>query len=228
MHCLHQNPTNWMEVFTAIGTLGTVILTAILFFYERIKNYLQRPILQLGIHFNPPECHKTVVRVGDRISNAYWFRLFVSNNGKSTANDVEVTIDKVYKKIGDQWKVYSAFLPSSLKWTHIDQALLSGLIPGTVRNIDFGYIMDPKIRYAYPFENNPTLTNDMTENLLNVCISVKPWIGYNIIEPGEYKFQLTIGAKNCKPQKEQIILKFTKDWKEDEARMLNETITISK
>ena len=228
MHHFHENPTSWTDILTAIGTVGAVILTVFFFLFERIRNWIKRPKLEMGVNFTPPECHKTIVMIGNEMADAYWFRLFATNVGNTPAKDIEVTIDKVYKKIGDKWTLYSAFLPSSLVWTHINQPILNDLIPGTTRNIDLGYIMDPEVRYKYQFENNPVLPNSMTEILFNVSISVKPFIGYNIIESGEYKFLLIIGAKNCKPFKDQIILKFTNDWKDDETKMLNETVKISK
>jgi len=228
MHYFYQNPTHWTDILTAIGTVGTVVLTFFFYFFERIRNWIKRPKLELDVHFTPPECHKTIVKIGNEMADAYWFRLFATNVGDTPAKDIEVTIDKVYKKIEDKWTLYSAFLPSSLVWTHINQPILNDLISGATRNIDLGYIMDPEVRYKYTFENNPVLPNSMSEIFFNVSISVRPFIGYNIIDSGEYKFSLIIGAKNCKPVKDQIILKFTNDWKDDEAKMLNETVKISK
>ena len=56
----HFNPSNnWTDILTAIGTLLAVLTTVFFFLYERIKNFLNRPILIIGINLTPPECHKT-------------------------------------------------------------------------------------------------------------------------------------------------------------------------
>jgi hypothetical protein len=225
---LHQHSINWTEILTAIGTIGLAFITFFLFFYDKIKKFLNRPILKVDINFHPPECHKTIAKSGGKIANAYWFRLFIKNEGKSTAKNLEVFIEKVEKKIGEKWQIYPAFLPSNLLWTHINFPLLPNLLPDTKKNVDFGSILDPKVRYSNPEESNPLLENNMTGILFNVTISVYAFARYNIINPGDYLFYIIVGASNCKSKRETFQVTFFKDWHDDESKMLNETIKISK
>ena len=112
MHHFHENPTSWTDILTAIGTVGAVILTVFFFLFERIRNWIKRPKLQMGDKFTPPECHKTIVMICNEMADRYWFRLFATNVGNTPAKDIEVTINKVYKKIGANVALFSAFLQS--------------------------------------------------------------------------------------------------------------------
>jgi hypothetical protein len=227
MNCYQYSSINWIEVLTAIGTFGAVVVTLSIFSYKKISKKIRKPKLKLGVHFSPPECHKMLAVIGNTRVDAYWFRLYVENFGKRTAKDVDVIIEKIYIKIGDEWRIYSVFLPSNLLWTHIGRALLSNLQPGSKKNVDFGYILEPSVRSQYPSENNPAFPNH-TGNLFNISTTVRPSNGYNIIKPGEYRFQIFVGAKNCIQREEYILLKFSQNWKVDEIQMLNESVSISK
>jgi hypothetical protein len=219
---------NWTDPLTAIGTLAAVFAAIFFFFYERIKNYLNRPILKLGINFYPPECHKTTGSFNNKFANAFWFRLYVTNKGKSNAQNLEVLIEKVDKKTGDIWITNSAFLPSNLKWTHIDVPLLMNLQPGTTKNVDFGYIYDPIVSVSNATNNNLPSENNKIEIVFNVTISVIPFTNYHVLQPGEYLFYLIVGASNCKARREIFRVRFSKEWQENETKMLTETIRIDK
>jgi hypothetical protein len=223
----HSSP-DWTDILTAIGTCSAVAATVILFFYERIKRWINRPVLDIGINFSPPDCNKTLASKDNKTITAYWFRLFVRNSGRSPAEDIEVTINEVFRRVGDKWNIYSEFLPSSLVWTHLNKPFLPYLLPGTSKNLDLGYILDPKMRYAYPDENKLSSSDSMSEILFNVILSIKPYLPYNILSPGEYKLILTIGAKNAEPMRQSIKIALQKEWKDDESDMLNNSISISK
>ena len=227
---IHQNnpANNWTDTLTAIGTLIAVFATIFFFFYERIKNYLNRPIIKIDINFRPPECHKTTGSFNNKFADAFWFRLFVKNTGKSNAQNLEVLIEKVEKKSGDKWKTYSAFLPSNLKWTHIDIPLLLNLQPGTTKNIDFGYIYDPIVNVSIAAENNFSPEDKKIEILFNVSISVNPFTGYHVLKPGDYIFYIIVGASNCKARREKFKLSFSNNWQTNEEKMLNENVKITR
>jgi hypothetical protein len=220
INCI-QMTKNFTDILTAFGTLAAVIATVTFFFYERIRNFRIRPKLQIGINFYPPDCHKTKAGIYDKKFDAYWFRLYVKNEGKSTAKDIEVSIEKVEKRIDDKWQIYPAFLLSNLVWTHINVPTLTNLLPGTMKNVDLGYIVDPQVYYDPSTKNIP-------ENVFNVIISVEPITGYNKLAVGDYRFSIIAGAANCKIKREKFSVVFSKDWQNDETKMLNETIMISK
>lgn len=224
----HNPANNWTDTLTAIGTLIAVFATIFFFFYERIKNYLNRPILKVDINFHPPECHKTTGSFNNKFADAFWFRLFVKNKGKNNAQNLEVLIEKVEKKTGDKWQIYPAFLPSNLKWTHVDVPLLLNLQPGTTKNVDFGYIYDPIVNVSNATENNFSSEGRKVEMLFNVSISVNPFTGYHVLRPGDYMFYIIVGASNCKARREIFKLSFSNNWQADEDKMLTENIKITR
>jgi hypothetical protein len=223
----HFNPSNnWTDTLTAIGTLLAVITTVFFFLYERIKIYWNRPILKIGINLTPPECHKTTAISNQKLYSAFWFRLFVKNSGKSNATNLEVIIEKVEKLVDCKWTTFPGFLPSNLVWTHINESNLKNLLPGTTKNVDFGYILDPAGRISNPAESNLEQTISMTENVFRVNISIQPFNAYNIIEPGDYLFHLIAGASNSEECRGKFQLSFKKDWTQDETKMLSEIVSI--
>jgi hypothetical protein len=225
----HFNPSNnWTDTWTAIGTLLAVLTTVFFFLYERIRNYWNRPILKIGINFKPPECHKTTALSNQRLFPVFWFRLFVTNSGRTNSTNLELIIEKVEKMVDGKWTIYPEFLLSNLVWTHINEANLKNLLPGTTKNVDFGYILDPSGRASNPAERNLQHTISMTDNVFRVNISIQPFNAYNIIEPGDYLFHLIAGASNSKASRGKFHLSFKKDWTQDETKMLSEIVSIKK
>lgn len=226
----HPHPPldNWTDTLTALGTITAVFATIFFFFYERLKNYLNRPILKVDINFQPPDCHRIIGSFNSKFAEAYWFRLFVENKGKSNAKNIEVLIEKVEKKTIDEWQICPAFLSSNLKWTHIDIPLLLNLQPGTKKNVDFGYIYDPTVNISNENGNSHFSQNGITEIKFNVSISVLPFTSYHVLQPGEYLFHIIVGASNCKAQRAKFRVRFSKDWYSDEEKMLTQSIDISR
>ena len=228
MHHHFNQTNNWTDTLTAIGTLLAVLITVFFFLYERIKAYLNRPILKIGINLRPPECHKTTALSSQKLYTAFWFRFFVKNEGKSNATNLEVIIEKVDKLVEGKWSTFPGFLPSNLVWTHINLPNLKNLLPGTTKNVDFGYILDPAGRASNPTERNLAHTISMIDNVFKVNISIQPFNAYNIIEPGDYLFHLITGASNSKACRVKFHLNFKKEWTQDESKMLSEIVSIKK
>ena len=129
MHHLLNLTSNWTDSLTAIGTLLAVLAKTVSSSFDKFKNYFSRPVLKVGINMTPPECHKTTAMSNQKLYSAFWFRFFVSNEGKSNATNLEMIIEKVERLEDGEWKIYSAFLPSTLVWTHINKPNLKNLLP---------------------------------------------------------------------------------------------------
>jgi hypothetical protein len=224
--CTDLNP-NWADKLSAIGTISAVILTLLISVISIITRWLKRPILRMDINLKPPECQKTEVVIDHKNLDAWWFRLHVENTGNSNATGVEVTIDRVYQMKDDDWQIYARFLPSSLLWTHHNDPILSNLLPGTFKNIDFGYIPLWPEAFAL-FEDNRMIPINRKENRFTVLLSTQPILEYNTLSPGKYKFAMTVGAKNCRPKQYYFVLTFVKVWESDEDLVLGKSINISK
>ncbi|MGD0590740.1 MAG: hypothetical protein ABSA44_08080 [Bacteroidota bacterium] len=222
--------TDWLQ---AIGTIGAVIVALFFFFWERIREWWNKPHLGISLQFNPPDCHRIITvaqRDDGRIVNpdAFWFRLTASNKGRNSAKDLEAIISNMERKNNNTWETYSPFLPSNLKWTHISTQYLPMLLPKTEKKLDLGHIMDPNFRRAFLSERNPALTNiPNAQALFHFEVATQPSNGYNNIPPGEYRFELIVGAANCSPISTIISLSFSGNWNRQEDLMLQREINLN-
>jgi len=225
------NITDWLQ---AIGTVGAVIIALFFFFWERIREWYKKPRLKISLQFRPPDCHFLVTNLeakrNGKIINpkAYYFRLTVSNNGRSSAKDLEAIVSKMELKSGHSWETYPQFLSTSLKWTHISEQYLPMILSKTEKKLDLGHIIDPAFRNDFREEQNLSLNNIAdTHALFHFETFMQPSNGYNNIPPGEYKFKITVGATNCPPISSTIHLLFTGKWNNQEDLMLPKEINLA-
>ena len=68
---------------TAIGTVvlaaGTIVLAIIAIFQDKIRAWLMRPNLTIGIELAPPDCHKTILEKRDytgKVLDSFWCYYF--------------------------------------------------------------------------------------------------------------------------------------------------------
>lgn len=220
--------TDWLQ---AIGTIGAVIAAFIFYFWDRISNWWNRPILDITINFRPPYCHRfrwireNAGRVVMQV-HCYWFRMTVSNDGNVTARNVEVVVIQVRRKVGDGWEQVAEFLPSNLAWTHISQQYMPLLLPRTRKEVELGRILDPAARLDFEGESIPGVNWSSALTLFHIELTVNPVTGYNILRPGAYELTLVVGAENCRPVTKSFILNLSGDWEVDEAQMFRKGIEI--
>src|SRR4051812_3865774 len=90
------------QLLTVVGTVGAVLVALWLALRADWVERRNRPLLRLGIKFGPPDCGfdkqrevwrgrrggffdgATVER--EMVRDAYWFRMFVQNDGRSPAH----------------------------------------------------------------------------------------------------------------------------------------------
>lgn len=194
------------------------------------EQQLTQTILNLLVQqaSNKTPANLSLQLIPKRISAKYWwFRIYVENAGKTAAKDVEVVISNLEKKVGGSWELIKQFLPSNLLWTHSNNPMLPMLLPGTKRNIDLGYMINPSERSKI----EPNIYEDakIRENQSAFCfrLSAVPNRPYHVLSPGTYRFWVTIGASNCAPEKVIFELQFNGTWDEGESAMLD-NVTIKK
>ena len=229
------NPSspNAAEWLTAIGTIAAVAVALFLVFWGQFLKWLNRPKLKLDVKFKPPHCHyissdlKTDSGAVKYFDNFY-FRLQVINIGRTSARNLEIIIDQVEKKVGDNWELNNKFLESNLTWTHIEQQYLQFLLPHSIKHANLGHIVDPKARLQVFKEKPLALRVSRKQTVFYFNLTIQATSKYHIIAPGEYKFRVSVGAENCKPTSETFYLYLSGDWMLDEELMLSKGINISK
>lgn len=218
------------DVFLIIGAIATSVIAIIALFHDVIKEYINIPKLRFEIEYSPPHCHRVITEGGNFV---YYFALKMWNDGKNKAENVEVTLNDVFKKVGDKWERISGFNPDNLLWRLTGDPYLPFLNPGTPKQCNIGYIIDPKIRtdsklsHLMKYENNPNLNVNPDETIFHIQVSMQSTNLTYLIAPGTYKFRLSASCSNGKTAYQEYKIKITGKWFEDEERMLNEGINIS-
>jgi hypothetical protein len=206
--CTHQS-VQLTDLLTAIGTVGAVIVAI---FLPIIQHFLNKPKLKVGLNFSPPDCHITLAKRGDNYIDVFLMRFFVQNKGRSTAKNLEVTVDKIFLKSNGDWEICSNFLSSNLLWTNQNGSVLNNLLPKSRRNVDLAYIYKPVVSVR---------NQDETEMV--VCISNIIFDDFNRFYPGDYKFVIIVGGSNCDPITKEFIISFKEDW-ESEALLIKSIV----
>lgn len=195
---LCQQSVPCTDILTAIGTVGAVIVAIFMPLFQRLYS---KPNLSFGLNYSHPDCNMTTGKYMDNPIDAFFLRFYVENIGRTTAKDIEVTVDKIEKKNEDKWQLCTDFLPSNLVWTNIGVPILNNLLPKAKRNVDLAFIFHPLFTQC---------GKDETEMI--VTIATNPFDNFNVLCHGEYKFSVVVGGSNCDPIKENFFLSFTEKW----------------
>ncbi|MBI5888874.1 MAG: hypothetical protein HZB82_09230 [Deltaproteobacteria bacterium] len=100
-------------------------------------------------------------------------------------------------------------------------------LPETFKPCNLGHIHDPKYRKGLLGEDNPALSIVAGETLFCFDVNFRSNKLNYLVQPGTYKFTITVGCENAKTITKKFIMEITGKWFEDESRMLNEGLKIS-
>jgi len=204
--------TNWPAV-EAIGTIAGVIVTlfavVVALWGEEWKRWARRPMLQTIVRDDPACCYKTPVSGGE----AYFFRIWIENNGLDPAKDVQVFASKLWKRNGlGAFQTVEQFLPMFLLWTHQQppSPTLMGLHPHMGHHCDLG-------RFVNGRKDDPRFT---------LMVEVAPNTGWHKLEPGTYRLELAVAAANAAPRRCTIEISFAGEWFDDPEQMSRKGVAI--
>jgi hypothetical protein len=210
------------EWLTAIGTIGAVIVALLLALRGQwISLLLSHPALDLDAKVQRPDADK-VRRYrlnGSQVTDLgeyYYFRLAVTNKGKTAANDVQVFLSKVERLNGDQTEIVSRFTPMNLKWTNTEQlpakdrATRSVLLADTPPvYCDLAHVGEPQRRAlsGEDLDNVPA-----GKAVLGLDVEVPTYSKGHLLELGTYRFSLTLAASNCRSTHYAVKVSFLGEW----------------
>jgi len=201
----------WFQLLTAIGTVGAVAVAVWIAFWQEWRTYRDRPKLKIGLQFCAPDCGlekqlepRVMVSAGggahhyDAKVDAYWFRLYAENAGRSVAREVEATVSDLTKKDQDgRWSPVATFQLSNLVWNHTGDVVQRQLLPGTRRHFALGSLRTPDAGHFARFRFK---------------LSVDPVSAYDFLETGDYRFTIAVGAANADPVTRQFRLFVDGNW----------------
>jgi hypothetical protein len=215
------------DKWTAIGTLvlaaGTILLAIIALFQENIQRRFRRSHLTLEIRKAPPDTHqiamKRYVDTGKgsvlelpQIPALYVRARIIHVKGPS-ANQVEIVVEKVWNGHGKGRTPRDTFLPLSLSWAHFGGSTIA--IPhGIFRYCDVG-------RFVKDEKSEKTFFMFTTVVQPNAVATGSP---PNVLEAGDYEFELMMTGDNVKPVRTTWRLSFLEEWSEDESEMLKRIV----
>lgn len=214
----YQDP-QWWAIFVALllGVTGV--------FQDWIRGLFRNPKLELSIKKAPPDCHKAVFRVlqtGQFRSYCYYFRFKVKNKGNYQMEDVEIMVDDVREKVPHgEYQNRTDFLPMSLNWSYYRSPTMPKIQPKFFKHCDLGYLIKADDANLEQFGKTKK-----TNVVFMIDLVKSTFIGSHILEPGEYKIKINVGANNLKPIQKQFYLKFKDEWLDDEQEMFEKNVEI--
>jgi hypothetical protein len=127
--------------------------------------------------------------------------------GRTSAKNVEVIISEVERGDKGRFSLISNFLADNLEWSAIDKPNCNAIPPGIYKSCKLGRIDAPGHRED---EKKP------------FCFEVnfKSNIRYYLVEPGTYRFTITVGCDNAKSIRKRFEMQVKDYWSEVEAEML--------
>jgi len=203
-----------------LSALATVIIAAVAVFQDPIRRWVMSPRLELRVRVAPPECHQTIWRTPNGDYPCYYFRLVVTNCGKTEAREVELFAAGLKRKQKDgSFEDVPRFTPMSLLWSHVGKPNLPILCPDMPKVCDLAHVFAPQHRRAFG-HTLPGVADDKA--ILAFDLQVEPNMLGHLAEPGTYRMDLVLGAANVSPKRYALEITFPGAWFDDESQMLRD------
>lgn len=199
------------EWVAAIGTVGAVVVAL---FHEPLMRWWRRPKLALSIASCPPDCHKVAFNNSRPV---YYFRLWVSNSGKTRAEHVQVYISNLERKgENGSFERYTRFPPMNLVWSNSPgkpEVYAAGIAPEMSRHCDLCHVPHPGPHATAV----PSIYFDL---------EMEPAALTHIVPVGAYRANLRVAAANAAPRDYELRIEL-KRWYDDESTMLAKGVPLS-
>lgn len=216
---------------------ATLLAVLVALFKAEIVGWWRRPVLDAFVLLEPPYCHSTILRYEVQrtaltyaAAQCFYFRLWITNRGKTRADRVQVFAARLFRKTADgSFKEDRRFLPMNLRWAHSHsrepgggpEVYAEGISPDMGKHCDLGHITDPNYRaeLGESLEGVPA-----TDAIFALDLEVSPNTKSHLLSPGTYRLDLQIAAANSRPVNKQVEVTVTGKWFSDEQKMFHDGI----
>jgi len=194
----------WMRILVdAAVALGTVVLAVVAVLQDKIRSWVSHPSFSVCVSTDGPSCTWVPFsdgQTGQIIGDSVYVRMWIVNSGNTAARNVEVYLSALCRKVGEDWKPVTSFLPMNLKWSHLGTIYFPLIARDMGKHCDLGHIAEPRIRPIIG-EVNPALAipDDVASFAFDVMAA--PNNKTHIVGPGTYRLGLVIAAENARPHR---------------------------
>lgn len=204
------------EWLGAVGTVGAVIVALFTPLFARRREWRRRPILDVTLRLNPPDCHKTIMEARNSSGqvihhDCYYYRLWVENEGSTTAENVQVFVSSIKQLKDGEYKGLNSFLPMSLKWSYRGGKVFSeGISSKMGQHCDLFHMIRT---FGKPI-------------FANLDVEIPPLNRSHQLAPGNYQIYFKIAGSNCDPIEKVLTFCFNGKWYASEDEMFKEGVAI--
>jgi len=222
-----------------VATTLLVLFHAI-YIKDDSAKHRNRPILNIELNFNEPDCHLTQAHAGitpgpHELIPAFFIRFRVKNTGRTTAKKVEVIVEKV----SHNGSTVNTFVPLNLTWSLTEHKKFREYInipQGMYRIVDFLKIMHPTKTARLSgklgqMTNNPIAEthcrrfSEMSHGI-GICATREPNNLSDILNAKNYKIYLTISSDNTTPSFARFRIDYNGKWIDDAAGMFKKSLKV--
>jgi hypothetical protein len=190
-----------------------------------VTAWIVRPFLRVVYKHERPFCDKAALPVAGGTVDAFYFRFLVFNDGgAAAAKNVQVFLMDIQRKEGNAYKPFRT-LSMNLRWSYLPEIPVLGILSsGMHRYCDIARVMDPHGRIRSTPDD--VVGADPSRILFSFETEFPPESKINIIEPGEYRLTVFVGAENHTAAMRAIDVNVIGQWLPDTERFLNVGVKI--
>ncbi len=194
------------EILQLLGIIASVFIGIVAIFGEKIRGFIFKPKLSVGIENIFPYYSLSQFESGSKF---HIYRMIIKNEGNADAKNVQVYLNKVEQKGADgKFATHTNILPINLNWSYQESgntSVIADLLsPKMEKYCDFFYIKENTnfciLNTEYQFS-----TNGMTNNALT---------------KGMYRVHLIISCSDAMPVKRVIEFEYSGTWSNDINEMI--------
>jgi hypothetical protein len=218
-----------MDINNCVLIATTIFLGVVALFVpylaELLKRKLFKPVLRVNFKLGPPDCHKTFwSNTPDSIKSVYYFRFEVENIGKTTCQNVENSLEKIWRfnSANEPVKIKD-FTPVGLKWSVNYEKPLQSINPERRIYCNIGHLPTREFQLAHG--NLINLTGYEGDDLrleldLLTVLNVQP----NCLPPGKYLIQINTYSENYRTLTSYFRISWSGIWNEDYEVLFQELV----
>jgi len=209
---------NLLEIISLISTIVTFLAVIVALFGARLWQFIDKPRLEILFKLEPPYCHKT--GMGNDKIPVYYFRFIVKNIGKTQAEDCEVFLESIKRKVNGEFIFYKNFTPVNLKWSGIRESFKRTIFQGKEMYCDLGKIMPHAEYYLSQYVN--VTPEEQLQNKFVFELPETYYSQWDCLLVGEYIITVSVYSKNTNKITRDFRLSWTGVWRDEDTEMFKE------